>query len=132
MESLLGWQIALDDESNAYTAFTVPVRPLYHFVMMPFGLCTAPQAMCRLMDQLFPPDLRHCVFAYLDDLIIISENFSDHLEVSMHIASQFKKANLTINFNKSKFCVVQVNYHGYVIGSGGISTDRERVTAILN
>lgn len=32
------WQIALDDSSKSLTAFTVPGRPLYQFVVMPFGL----------------------------------------------------------------------------------------------
>lgn len=37
------WQIGLDDESKHLTAFTVPGRPLYQFVVMPFGLCNAPK-----------------------------------------------------------------------------------------
>lgn len=126
------WQVALDDDSKPLTAFTVPGRPLYQFVVMPFGLCNAPQTMCRLIDEIIPPDLRHCVFGYLDDLVIVSEDFESHLEVLVRIASQFRKANLTLNIGKSKFCVVKVNYLGYVIGNGGITTDPEKVSAILN
>lgn len=126
------WQIALDEPSKALTAFTVPGRPLYQFAVMPFGLCNAPQTMCRLMDQIIPPDLRHCVFGYLDDLITVTADFETHLEVLIRIASQFRKANLTININKSKFCVTRVNYLGYVIGNGGIQTDTDKVSAINN
>lgn len=126
------WQIALEESSKPLTAFTVPGRPLYQFVVMPFGLCNAPQTMCRLMDQLIPPDLRHCVFGYLDDLVIVSEDFETHLEVLVRIASQFRKANLTLNVTKSKFCVTKVNYLGYVIGDGGITTDIDKVSAINN
>lgn len=36
------WQIPLDQKSREKTAFTVPGRPLYHFKVMPFGLCNAP------------------------------------------------------------------------------------------
>lgn len=126
------WQVSLDESSKSLTAFTVPGRPLYQFVVMPFGLCNAPQTMCRLMDQIIPPDLRHCVFGYLDDLIIVTENFENHLEVLIRIAAQFKKANLTLNVSKSKFCVTKVNYLGYVIGDGGITTDMDKVSAINN
>ena len=126
------WQISLDDSSKPLTAFTVPGRPLYQFVVMPFGLCNAPQTMCRLMDEIIPADLRHCVFGYLDDLIIVSEDFESHLEVLMRISSQFRKANLTLNVSKSKFCVTKVNYLGYVIGYGGITTDPEKISAITN
>lgn len=126
------WQISLDQKSKHLTAFTVPGRPLYQFVVMPFGLCNAPQTMCRLMDELIPPDLRHSVFGYLDDLIIISEDFKTHLEVLIRISSEFKKANLTINISKSKFFVTKVNYLGYIIGEGGITTDPEKILAITN
>lgn len=56
------WQIGLDEKSKPLTAFTVPERPLYQFVVMPFGLCNAAQTMCRLMDEIIPPNLRHSVF----------------------------------------------------------------------
>lgn len=126
------WQIALSEESKELTAFTVPGRPLYHFVVMPFGLCNAPSTMCRLMDQLIPSDLRHCVFGYLDDLIIVSEDFSTHLSILVRIAEAFRKANLTLNVAKSKFCVTEVNYLGYIIGHGGIKTDPDKVVSIQN
>lgn len=125
------WQIGLSERSKGLTAFTVPGRPLYQFVVMPFGLCTAPQTMCRLMDQLIPPDLRHCVFGYLDDLIIVSKDFQSHLSTLVRIADQFCRANLTLNISKSSFCVTEVKYLGFVIGHGGIKTDPEKVEAIL-
>lgn len=124
------WQIPLDDESKPLTAFTVPGKPLYQFTVMPFGLCNAPQTMCRLMDDLIPPDLKDRVFGYLDDLIIVSENFVDHLSVLVRISQQFRKANITLNIAKSKFCVKKVKYLGYIIGEGGIITDPEKVSAI--
>lgn len=124
------WQIGLTDRAKAITAFTVPGRPLYQFVVMPFGLCNAPQTMCRLMDQLIPPDLRHCVFGYLDDIIIVSEDFNIHISILVRIAQEFRRANLTLNVAKSKWCVTEVKYLGFVIGNGGITTDPEKVDAI--
>ncbi|XP_036346299.1 uncharacterized protein K02A2.6-like, partial [Rhagoletis pomonella] len=126
------WQIELLPESRPLTAFTIPGRPLYQFVVMPFGLCNAPATMCRLMDALIPPDLQHCVFGYLDDMCIVSEDFSSHLSVLVRIAEQFRKANLTLNLNKSQFCVTKINYLGYVIGSGGVSTDPEKISCIVS
>lgn len=126
------WQIGLSEGAKPLTAFTVPGRPLYQFVVMPFGLCNAPSTMSRLMDSIIPPDLRHSVFGYLDDLIIVSEDFNSHLLVLVRIAEQFKKANLTLNISKSKFCVTEVNYLGYIIGNGGIKTDPEKVESIKN
>jgi len=58
-------QIGLSERAKALTAFTVPVRPLYQFVVMPFGIRNAPQTMSRLMDAIIPDDLRYYVFEYL-------------------------------------------------------------------
>lgn len=126
------WQIGLSETSKALTAFTIPGRPLYQFVVMPFGLCNAPQTMCRLMDRIIPPDLKNCVFGYLDDLIIISEDFPTHISIMVRIAEEFRKANLTLNIDKCQFCVTQVKYLGYVIGHGGIQTDPDKVLSITN
>lgn len=126
------WQIGLSEKSKQLTAFTVPGRPLYQFVVMPFGLCTAPQTMCRLIDQIIPADLKNCVFGYLDDLVVVSEDFASHISVLVRIADEFRKANLTLNIEKSHFCVTEVKYLGYVIGNGGIKTDPEKVEAIVN
>lgn len=126
------WQIGLTAESKPLTAFTIPGRPLYQFTVMPFGLCNAPSTMCRLVDEIIPPDLRGSVFGYLDDLIIVSEDFSTHLSILVRLSQQFKKANLTLNVAKSQFCVTEVNYLGYIIGNGGIKTDPDKINSILN
>lgn len=124
------WQIPLDEASKEKTAFTVPGRPLYQFVTMPFGLCNAPQTMTRLMDKVIPPHLRTKVFVYLDDLLLITETFEEHLELLHEIALCIRKAKLTINIEKSKFVIKEVKYLGHIIGYGTIKTDPDKVIAI--
>lgn len=124
------WQIPLTDEAKAITAFTVPGRPLYQFTVMPFGLCNAPQTMCRLVDELIPADLKTCVFGYLDDVCVVSEDFDTHMSILIRLAEQFRRANLTLNVAKSRFCVTEVEYLGDIIGNGGIATDPKKVDAI--
>lgn len=126
------WQIGLSEKAKPLTAFTIPGKPLYQFRVMPFGLCNAPQTMCRLVDEIIPADLRPCVFGYLDDLIVVSADFASHLSILVRIAEQFRKANLTLNISKSHFCVTEVKYLGYLIGNGGIRTDPDKVEAILS
>lgn len=75
---------------------TVPGRPLYQFVTLPFALCNAPQTMCRLMDKLIPPHHYH-VFVYLDNVLTISNTFNEYLQTLPEVALCIRKANLTIN-----------------------------------
>jgi hypothetical protein len=126
------WQVPLSDASRPITTFTVPGRPLYQFRVMPFGLCNAPQTMSRLMDEVIPPDLKYCCFGYLDDLCVVSADFDSHLIVLLRLAEQFRKANLTLNIEKSNFCVTEVKYLGFIIGKGGISTDPGKIESIVN
>lgn len=95
------WQIPLEKKSKTYTAFTIPGRPLYQYVVMPFGLCNAAQSLCRLMDKVIPEKLKANVFVYLDDLLIISADFDNHLKLLSQVAGCLNKANLTIGLTKS-------------------------------
>ena len=125
------WQIELEEKSKSYTAFTVPGRPLYQFVVMPFGLCNAAQRLCRLMDKVIPQKLKSHVFIYLDDLLIIAEDFETHLKVLSEVAKCLHNANLTIGLKKSFFCFKELRYLGYIVGGGSLRTDPEKVAAIL-
>lgn len=120
------WQIELEEEAKPYTAFTVPGRPLYQFRVMPFGLCNAAQRFCRLMDRVIPARLKQNVFIYLDDLLIISEQFSTHLKILGEVAECLRQANLTIGLKKSLFCFKELRYLGFIIGGGMLKTDRPR------
>ena len=63
------WQIPMEQESRQYTAFRAG-KGLYEFVVMPFGLKTAPATFQRNMDFLLG-DLRHqgCL-VYIDDILV--------------------------------------------------------------
>lgn len=124
------WQLPLDLKSREKTAFVVPGRPLYHWTVMPFGLCNAPQRMMVLMDKVIPQELKETVFVYLDDLLVVSTDFNSHLESLKIVADCLKKAGLTINIQKSNFCFKEVNYLGFVIGEGCIKSDSQKTSAI--
>lgn len=125
------WQVSLSKDSKPKTAFSIPNRPMYQFCRMPFGLCNAPQTLCRLMDKVISYRLRNHVFVYLDDLLVVSNSFEEHMSHLCEVAQLLRKAGLTINIGKSSFGLKQVKYLGYVVGNGSIMTDSEKVRAIL-
>lgn len=126
------WQVELEPGSRDKTAFTVPGRPLYQFVRMPFGLCNAPQTLCRLMDKVIKSDLREYVFVYMDDLLVVSETFDTHMTRLRSVAKCLREANLTINVRKSKFCMKEIKYLGHIVGNGCIKPDPGKIEAIVN
>ncbi|KMQ84177.1 reverse ribonuclease integrase, partial [Lasius niger] len=102
------WQVPLAPESRPVTAFTVPGRGLMQFRVMPFGLHSAPATFQRLMDTVLGPELEPHVLVYLDDIIIASNTFEDHLR---HLTESFK-------------------YLGHIVDRHGIRTDPDKVSAI--
>lgn len=98
------WQNALDEASAPVTAFVVPGYGLYEFTRMPFGLKNAPSELQRLIDKLFGPEFDENVFGYVDDLILISDDFDSHLKLLQKVFERLKEAGLTINLKKSEFC----------------------------
>ncbi|XP_055585046.1 uncharacterized protein LOC129737905 [Uranotaenia lowii] len=112
------WQIPLEPESKPKTAFTIPQRGHYQFKVVPFGLSTASQALSRVMAHIFI-DLEPRVFVYLDDLILATETFEEHLHLLKEIAKRLHKAGLTINAEKSVFCRKSLNYLGYILDEKG-------------
>ena len=124
------WQVMLEEGSRDKTAFTIPGRPLYQFTRMPFGLCNAAQRMCRLMDKIIPQRLRHKVFVYLDDLLVIASDFEEFLDTLSEVATCLNNAQLTINAKKSKFGFKHLRYLGFIVGDGKIRTDPDKIRAI--
>lgn len=125
------WQLPIAEEDRNKTAFYIPGRGTLRFKTTAFGLTNAPATQQRLVDMLFG-DFELKVFAYLDDVIVISTTFEEHVTLLERIFKKLNEANLTINLEKCKFFRSQLKYLGFVIDSKGLRTDPEKVEAILN
>ncbi|OXU27352.1 hypothetical protein TSAR_015091 [Trichomalopsis sarcophagae] len=100
-------QIPLTERSIPITAFTVPGLGLFEFVSMPYGLSGRPATFQMLADKLITPKIEPVAYAYLDDIIIATVTFSDHIEWLTFILKRINEAGLTINHKKSKICMSQ-------------------------
>lgn len=125
------WQVSVKESSREYTAFTVPGRGLYQFRRMPFGLTNAPATWQRLIDRVIGADLEPKVLVYLDDIIIISNSFDEHLDVLGKVFDRLLQAGLTVSREKCQFCLPELKYLGYIVDRQGLRTDPEKVQAIL-
>lgn len=125
------WQIPIAKEDRKKTAFYVPGKGSFQFKRTAFGLTNAPASQQRLIDLLFREfDLK--VFGYLDDIILISNDFDSHVSLLLKVLEKLKQANLTINFDKCQFFRNSLNYLGYVVDNFGLRTDPKKVEAITN
>lgn len=126
------WQVPLEKSSREKTAFTIPGKGLFHFLRLPFGLHNSPATWQRLVDSILGTDLEPYVFIYLDDFIIVTPTFEEHLRVLKEILLRLRYAGLTVNTEKCKFCLDELKYLGYVVNQSGLHVDPEKVECIVN
>ncbi|XP_041981036.1 uncharacterized protein LOC121734489 [Aricia agestis] len=126
------WQVSVREEDRDKTAFISPLG-IYRFKRMPFGLKNAPATFQRLIDR-----LRSCsslkdvvLLAYLDDLLIISEGFQQHLKDLEAVFERLTEYNLCVNREKCVFAREKVKYLGHIITQEGVSIDNDKVSSVL-
>lgn len=125
------WQVPMESKCKTYTAFTVPGRGLFQFCRMPFGLHNSPATWQRLVDRVLSHMEQH-VFVYLDDIVIVTQTFEQHLEVLKEVFRRLTVAGLTVRRDKCHFCRPELKFLGYVVDASGLHCDPDKVAAILN
>lgn len=124
------YQIPLDEESKEKTAFVIPGRGLFQFTRMPQGLNTSAATWQRFIDRVIGPELSSNVFVYIDDIVIVSKDFDQHMKILVQVFDKLMEAGLTINFKKCHFCLRELKYLGYIVNSDGLLVNPEKVSAI--
>ena len=103
---------------------------LYYFNMIPFGLQGAPAAFQRLMDGVIQGVEGKCA-AYIDDLIIFSHSWVEHLAYIREIFSRLQGAGLTAKPSKCHFGMLECTYLGHVVGNGVVQPEPSKVQAVM-
>ena len=120
----------MDNESKAKTVFVTPFGK-YEFNAVPFGLAQAPAYFQQLISFVLQ-DCSDFVMAYLDDIIIFSQNKEDHLKHIEIIFEKLKKANLKLKESKCDFLKKEIHYLGHLILVSGIQPLPGKLDSIHN
>lgn len=124
------WQIPLSAESKEKTAFSTPYG-LYQFITLPFGLFRAPATFQRLMDRVLRQHAASAA-AYLDDVIIHSDTWAEHVQRVAAVLESLSGAGLTANPKKCAVGRREVQYLGYHLGGGQVRPQVEKMAAIAS
>ncbi|CAF1350808.1 unnamed protein product [Rotaria sp. Silwood1] len=116
------WQVEIDSESRNKTAF-ITHRGLYEFLVMPFGLSNAPATFQRLMDLILAGIKWQSCLVYIDDIVVFSSTFEQHLKDLSSVFDRLKTAGLTLKASKCDFCRKELKYLGHIITPDGIKPD---------
>ena len=121
----------MDPADRHKTAFITPFG-LYEFTRMPMGLVSAPATFQRLMTKAMGDFLFLFLLVYLDDLLVYSKTFEDHLQHLDRLLQRLIETGLKVRIDKCHFLRREVSYLGHTISTDGISCDVGKVEAVQN
>lgn len=123
------YQIEMEEEAKEKTAF-VTEEGSFEYNVMPFGLTNAPATFQRLMNLVLAGiNLQMCL-VYIDDILVFSRTFEQHLKDIRVVFDRLRIANLKLKFSKCEFAQPKTVYLGHTIGANGVETDPDKISVI--
>ncbi|PAA81942.1 hypothetical protein BOX15_Mlig034239g2, partial [Macrostomum lignano] len=123
-------QVPVAAEDRDKTAFAVPHRGQFRWLVMPFGVTNGPATFSRIMQTVLHPLAWKICLVYLDDILVFSNTVEDHLARLSEIFQRLRNANLKLNPKKCELLSSEVSFLGHRVSADGIGTDPEKVRAI--
>ncbi|GFX16203.1 retrovirus-related Pol polyprotein from transposon 297 [Trichonephila clavipes] len=97
---------------------------------MPFCLSGEAPNFQKAIDIILKPVIGRFVMVYMDDVIITSLSFNEHIDHLNQVFTLLRDAGLTLNKDKCHFARDKLKYLGLIISKEGIETDNSKVRAI--
>ncbi|CEL59204.1 hypothetical protein RSOLAG1IB_03137 [Rhizoctonia solani AG-1 IB] len=111
------------------TAFRTKYR-LFETLVMPFGLSGAPGAFQAMMNEVFQDLLDVTVIIYLDDILIFSQDASEHEGHVKEVLRRLQEMQLFCKGSKCEFHQTTVEYLGIIVSDKGFSLDKLKIQAV--
>ena len=122
-------RIRISSESEDLTTFRTRYGT-YKYWVVPFGLTNGPAAFQHFVNEVFMDFLDDFLTAFIDDLLIYSENELDHQVHVKKVLERLRTAGLQASIKKCKFHVTCTKYLGFIITNKGIKVDPEKTMVI--
>lgn len=122
-------RIRMDPQSEELTSFRTRYGQ-YKCKVLPFGLTNGPATYQRYMNNVLFDYLDDFCTAYLDDILIYSEDPLEHEAHVRKVLERLRDAGLQADIKKCEFGVTKTKYLGFIISTDGIQVDPEKISAI--
>ena len=122
------YQIRMKESDVPKTAF-ICHRGKYEFLRMLFGVKNTPAVFQELMQSLLNPYITFST-AYMDDVVIFNDNWTDHLDHIDTVLRTLRQAGLTANPKKCRWGGHSIEFLGHQVGGGRMSMPHHRAQAL--
>ena len=113
--------MTVEEQDKEKTAFSTP-EGHFEFNVMPFGLTNAP---ARLMECVLAGLVGEQCLIYLDDIIVFSSTFKEHLLRLSGVFQSLSNAGLQLKPSKCHFALKEIRYLGNVVSQAGIRQSKD-------
>ena len=121
--------LPMDEESIPKTAF-ISHCGLFEYLVLPFGLTSAPAKFQKLMDRILGSLKWTSCFVYLDDVVVFARDFAEHQVRLEKVLQALDSVNLKLNPKKCMFGFRSLEYLGHIISEDGIRPSEGKVEKI--
>ncbi len=122
-------QVAVAEKDRHKTAFSTPFG-LYEHLRMPMGVCNGPATFQRLMQTTMSDLIFQIMLVYLDDILVFSKTFPEHLERLRTALTRLQETGLKVKIGKCHFLQSTVTFLGHQVSAEGIATDPNKISAV--
>src|SRR5689334_7214663 len=97
---------------------------------MPFRLTNAPASFQALINDTLKEYLDEYIVAYLDDILIFSKIYKEHIKYIKKVLKKLEEKELYIKLKKYEFHKHKIRFLGYIISQDRIGPDPKKIRAI--
>ena len=123
------FQIKLDPETSHKSGFNSSTGN-YSFNRLSQGLSNAPATFQALMHTVFRGDLWKFVLVYVDDILVYSPTFDDHMRHLGEVFRKLRNAKLKLHPQKCTFFSTSVKFLGHILTSTGVQVDEAKIQKV--
>lgn len=123
-------RIRMDPDSEELTTFRTRYGN-YKCKVLPFGLTNGPATYQRYMNDVLIDLLDVICTAYLDDILIYSDDPLMHEAHVKQVLQRLRSAGLQADIRKCEFGVTRTKYLGFIISTDGLAVDPDKVSTVV-
>jgi hypothetical protein len=124
-------QIKVTEQDPWKTAFKTK-QGLFEWLVMSFGRCNAPTTFVCVMNDVFRPFLDDFVIVYLDDILVFSWTWDEHVSHVKKVLDTLQREKLYVKMSKYEFGKTALVYLGHIVGGGQLKIDPSKIDVIVN